>query len=259
MSIIPKTVLDHRQYFPRGLAQPEDGFRFSVDALLLACFAGFREPKRVLDLGTGCGVVGLGLLLNHPEAAFHVFGIDHDLKMVEAAKANTTALGLNQRFTATIGDVRSIEETAEFLPGQYDLVLCNPPYRQKGHGRMPIREAKQSACFETSARTEHFILASAKALTIKGRLAMVHLPEHLGRLFTALRACNLEPKRLRFVHGHQHKPASLLLLEARKSGRPGLQVEAPLTLYQRTTDGNALTAETLKFCPFLECNNSRTR
>ncbi|HDQ39723.1 MAG TPA: methyltransferase domain-containing protein [Desulfonatronum sp.] len=249
------SVLFCRQYFPRGLSQPKDGFRFSADALLLACFAGSRKPLRVLDLGTGCGVVGLGLLLIHAEANFTVMGVDHDPSMIQAAKINAAALGFEHRFTTVLGNVA--KKIATLPPGRFDLVLCNPPYRQKGRGRMPADETVQSARFETSARIEDFIRTATLALDTKGRLAMIHLPENLHRIFSFMHACKLEPKRLRFVHGHQRKPASLLLVEARKTGRPGLRVEPPLVLYHPSARENALTEEALEFCPFLKCNASR--
>lgn len=252
-----KAFLARRGFFPRGLSQPAEGFRFSADALLLACFAAAYEPDNVLDLGTGCGVVGLGLLLRCPSEDFSVLGIDHDPEMIQAAENNAKALGFDQRFTAVLWDICDIEQMRHSTPGSCDLVVCNPPYRPKGHGRMPVDNAKRSARFETSARMEDFTQAAAKALKTRGRLALVHLPEHLGRIMALLQAHDMEPKRLRFVHGHGHKPASLLLLEARKAARPGLQVEPPLVLYRRLGQVNALTEEALAFCPFLRCNDTR--
>lgn len=234
----------------------------------MACFAALREPvaeqrsgaesaerrsgkANVLDLGTGCGVVGLGLLLRYPRASFSVLGVDHDPQMIQAAQSNAMNLGFDQRFTVALEDIRKIGRTTCIAPEGYDLVLCNPPYRPKGHGRMPVNKAKRSSRFEVSASIEDFTHTAAKALKTRGRLALIHLPEHLGRIIAALQAHNLAPKRLRFVHGHQHRPACLFLVEARKASRPGLQVEPPLVLYRRLRPDNALTDEALAFCPFL--------
>ncbi len=257
MTIANPAVFSRREYFPRGLAQPDDGSRFSLDALLLASFAGSRKPARVLDLGTGCGVVGLGLLLIHPDADFPVLGVDNDPGMIQAAESNAVALGFSQRFSAVLGNVLAVKEITGFSSGRFDLVLCNPPYRKKGHGRMPETEALRSARFEASSRLDDFIHAATLALDTKGRLTMIHLPEDLHRIFTLMSTHGLEPKRLRFIHGHQKKPASLLLVEARKAGRPGLQVEPPLVLYRQTPQGRELTEQALEFCPFLKCNACR--
>lgn len=257
----------HRRSFPRGLVQPEKGFRFSIDALLLASFAFGRRHRNVIDLGTGCGVVGLGLLLldqamGSRGESFHVFGVDNNLEMVALAQANTEKLDFSARFTPILGNVAAMDEIPGFRAGGFDAALCNPPYRPTGHGRMPSNPAKQSAMFETDTRTEDFLEAASRALTTKGRLYMVHLPEHLPRLLGHLAAVNLEPKRLRLVHPHQDKPASLLLLEAGKGGKPGLSVEPPLILYRRECSpaGEVIhraTDEALAFCPFMACNSAR--
>lgn len=93
-----------RTRFPRGLVQPATGYRFSLDALLLASFARPRG-RRGIDLGCGCGAVALALLLRCLEGAFSVRGVDLNPEMVEAARANAQLLGLADRFTAGIGDV----------------------------------------------------------------------------------------------------------------------------------------------------------
>lgn len=257
----------HRRSFPRGLVQPEQGFRFSIDALLLACFAAGRQHRKVIDLGTGCGVISLGLLLigpkeRSPRESFHVLGVDNNPEMVAAAQANTEKLHFTARFTPIVGNVTAMNDISGFRPGSFDAALCNPPYRPVGHGRMPSNPAKQSAMFETDTCIEDFLEAASLALATKGRLYMVHLPEHLPRLLGHLAAAKLAPKRLRLVHPHQDKPASLLLLETRKGGNLGLAVEPPLILYRRDCSpaGDVVhraTDEALAFCPFLACNSSR--
>ncbi|PTN34139.1 tRNA1(Val) (adenine(37)-N6)-methyltransferase [Desulfonatronum sp. SC1] len=257
----------HRRLFPRGLVQPEHGFRFSIDALLLACFAAGRQHRNVIDLGTGCGVVSLGLLLLDQERcdqvkSFHVLGVDKNPEMVAAAQANAAKLDFAARFTSVLGNVAAMNEIPGFRPGGFDAALCNPPYRPSGHGRMPSNPARQSAMFETDTRTEDFLEAASRALSTKGRLYMVHLPEHLPRLLGHLAAVKLEPKRLRLVHAHRDKSASLLLLETGKGGNPGLSVEPPLILYHRDCSAagdvvHRITDEALTFCPFLDCNSSR--
>ncbi|WP_045221157.1 tRNA1(Val) (adenine(37)-N6)-methyltransferase [Desulfonatronum thioautotrophicum] len=258
----------HRRAFPRGLLQPKHGFRFSIDALLLACFAAYRTHRNVIDLGTGCGVVGLGLLLldsgrRFARKPFKVIGIDNNLEMVALAQANAERLDFAKRFTAIHGNVRDIDKIREFQPGEYDAALCNPPYRLAGQGRLPNDPAKQSAMFEIAGQVEDFLQAAKQVLATKGRMYMVHLPEHLPRLLQHLEAARLAPKRLRLVHPHRDKPASLLLLEAVKGGKPGLSVAPPLIVYHRvctTSAGQTIhqtTDEALAFCPFLDCNSTR--
>ena len=253
---------NHGNGFPRGLVQPTQGFRFSIDALLLSCFAANRSPSRVIDLGTGCGVISLGLILRRPRESFAILGVDTNPEMIAAAQINARKLTASQRFSPVLGDVTELAAIPEFQPGSFDLALCNPPYRLIGHGRTPLNESKKTAMFEAKTRIEDFLSGASQALKTKGRLCLIHLPEHLPRLLDRLVASGLEPKRLRLIHAFTDKPASLLLLEARKGCNPGLSVEPPLILYLkgRSADGGIIsrtTAQALEFCPFLDCNSSR--
>lgn len=252
----------YRLIFPRGLTQPTHGFRFSVDALLLAGFTAGQKPKRVIDLGMGCGVVSFGLFLLHPNLTIHILGVDNNREMVAAARINAQYLGFENSFFPVFGDVSAMREIQEFQAGTFDTAICNPPYRLSGHGRLPSGTARQSATIESRTGLGDFLKAASMALGNKGRLCLVHLPEHLQRLVEHLTAVKLVPKKLLFIHPHQDKPATLLLLEARKGGNPGMSVEPPLVLYhrERTPEGNyvhCLTNEALNFCPFLQCNHSR--
>lgn len=246
-----------RKHFPRGLTQPEHGFRFSVDALLLACFAATGKPRHVVDLGAGCGVVGFGLLLTSTMSDCTVQGLDNDPAMVAAMHVNARDLGFADQVSPVLADVRDITQTPSMRPASSDLVVCNPPYRTGGSGRLPADGPKQAAGFEINGRLEDFIAAAAWLLKTKGKLCMVYLPENLNRLFSALSSVHLEPKRLRLVHGHQSRPARLVLVEARKEGRPGLMVEPPLVLHRKEAKGITLTSEAMAFCPFLACNPVR--
>jgi len=250
-----------RKHFPRGLTQPEKGFRFSVDALLLACFAATGKPRRVVDLGAGCGVVGFGLLLTSSMADFPILSLDNDASMIEAMHINVRDLGFADLISPVHADVRNISrtvsQTALLRPAGADLVVCNPPYRTGSSGRMPAHGAKQAAGFEVNGRLEDFIAAASWLLEAKGRLCLVYLAENMNRLFSALSSHNLEPKRMRLVHGHQSRPARVVLVEARKAVRPGLIVEPPLVLHHKDAISISLTSEAMAFCPFLACNPTR--
>lgn len=235
-----------REYFPRGLDQPEDGYRFSIDSLLLAAFA--RDPgPRVLDLGCGCGVVGLGMLLDSP--GIHVTGLDANPELLECAGANAERLGVRGRFEPLACDVKAVREVRPFKPESYDAVVMNPPYRDPGRGRTPT-DGRLEARFEAGARLEDFIGAAAYGLKNKRRIYAVFLPERLAALFRVLNHAALEPKRLLLVHGAADERAKIALVEARKNGGPGLQAEPPLILYA----GGVLTGRALAFCPALACN-----
>jgi tRNA1(Val) A37 N6-methylase TrmN6 len=205
----------------------------------------------VLDLGTGCGVAGLGLLLAEPGTSARVLGLDIDPEMVRAATANSRSLGLEDRFRAQRLDLRSIREEAEIGPESFDFVVANPPYRLPGSGRMPPGAAKRMARFELEAGAEDFVHAASYAVKNRGRAALVYGTQRLPWLLELLARYRLEPKRLRFIHGREHLPARLVLLEARKNGGPGLEIEPPLLLYEPDPQKQTLTAQALEYCPFL--------
>lgn len=219
-----------REYFPRGLIQPAGSFRFSADALLLADFAASKSarPLRCLDLGCGCGVIGLGLLLRLPAARFT--GIDISPELITAARQNAARLGLSERYLAMAKDARDYKNIAELKPGAFDLVVVNPPYRKVNSGRLPPSDLRLAALFETHGDISAFAAAAAYALKNGGRFCCVYDARRLLDLCAALNAQGLAPKRLRPVHSRAAEGARLVLVEARRGGKPGLKWEAPLYL-----------------------------
>lgn len=247
------SVEDAREYFPRGLSQPEGGFRFSADALLLACFAGPGAARSIADLGTGCGVVALSLLLRDEAGCASALGFDVNPQMLAAARENADRLGFASRFSACEGNVSNIRRlglTAE----SFDLVVCNPPYRETGTGRRPVDAGRDAARFEACAPIGDFASAAAYLVRNRGRVCFIGLPERLPQLLTDLAACRLEAKRLRLVHSRMDAPAKLALVEAVKNARPCLSVEPPLVMYTGEGSETKLSDATLAFCPFLSCN-----
>jgi tRNA1Val (adenine37-N6)-methyltransferase len=239
-----------RERFPRGLSQPSGGFRFSLDALLLAAFAGRERVRgRVLDLGAGCGVVGLGLALDHPD--FFGVGLDADAAVLVHARENARRLGLDGRFAFLVGDAgRPGCLQAESM----DLVLCNPPYRDPSSGRVCPDESRATARFETGAGLRDFARAASRALRNRRPCAFIHLAERVDDLLLALREAQLRPKEILFVHQRADGPARLVLVRALKNGGPGLTVLPPLVLHEGEGASTRLTPGALALCPRLACN-----
>mgnify|MGYP000274205393 CR=1 FL=1 len=242
--------MDPRSYFPRGLRQPENGYRFSLDSLLLSCFTHAPSKSRGVDLGTGCGVVALGILLRHQSREVCMTGVELSLDSVQTAGANAEQLRLNDVFTVDRADVAGYTNEA----GMIDFVVANPPYRNPDAGRPSRGEHRTTARFEAEARFSDFCACAARLLKNKGRFSFVHLPERLVGLLADLRAAGLEPKRMRMVHSRVDGPAKMVLVEARKGGNAGLTVEPPLVLYYGQGKATCMTPEALAFCPYLECN-----
>ncbi len=247
-----KSVHEARAYFPRGLVQPAKGFRFSVDALLLACFVRLKKNETVLDLGTGCGVVGLGLLLRYASLPLSITGLDRDNGMIGSARANVRTLGFEDCMELLQGDVR---DAARFFRPQWaDVVVCNPPYRTTGRGRECPEPSRNEARFLTDTALDDFLAGAAHVLKNRGRIYLVFLAEGLDSLFTAMTAKGLVPKRVLPVYSRKGESAPFVLVEGRKHGGQGMVMEPPLFLYSSGKNRHCLSQDALDFCPFLACN-----
>lgn len=205
---------------------PDAQFRVSTDSMVLADFC--RDAGgRGLDLGCGCGT--LGLLLLGSGAAGSVCGIEIQPEAARQAEENARRNGLADRFSVVCGDLRQTH--AQIPAGSFDFAVSNPPYYPPGSGRLRKEDSLSLARSELCCPLDTLCAAAARALRWGGRLYLVHKPERLADLMVFLRAARLEPKRLRFVRHSAASAVSLVLLEARLGGKPGLQIEPELVLY----------------------------
>ena len=197
-----------------------DGFPLSTDSMVLADFVRLPKNSAVLDLGSGCGT--LGLLLCAREDSCTVTGIELDASAHAAALENTRRNGLAQRLHSICSDLRRIP----IASGSFRICVSNPPYFSGGerHSRNP--DARR----EDTCPPDALFAAASRALCFGGDFFLVHKPEKLAQLCYEASAHGLEPKRLRLVRHRPGSPVSLILLSCRKGGKPGLQMEE-LTLF----------------------------
>lgn len=189
-------------------------FPLSTDSMVLADFVRMPKSARVLDLGAGCGT--LGMLLCAKDSDCHITGIEIDPLAHEAAHRNAEANGIQHRYSSICGDLRSI---ATYLkPGIFDLCISNPPYFSGGFVSKHCPNARQ----ELLCNPEDLFTAAAYGLRYGGDLYMVHKPERLAQLCSCAGAVGLEAKRLRLLRHKEGGPIALILLQFRKGGKPGL-------------------------------------
>ena len=202
-----------------------DGFPLSTDSMILADFVKLPKNAKVLDLGSGCGT--LGLLLCARDSGCAVTGIELDEQAHAAALCNIGRNGLNARLSSICADLRSMP----WKPGGFDVCVSNPPYFSGGarHSRNPA--ARQ----EDSCASRELLCAASKALRWGGDFFLVHKPEKLAQLCFEASSFGLEPKRLRLVRHRPEAPINLILLSCRRGGKPGLTIEE-LCLFN--TDGS---------------------
>lgn len=214
----------------------DDLFPPGTDTFLLSSLPRLRPGLRVCDLGSGTGL--LGLLLLQRQGDLNVTGVELHPRAAALMERAAAENGLAGRLTACRGDLREIRS---LLPaGRFDLAVCNPPYYPAESGKLPREAAVQNARAETACTLEDVCRTAAYLLRWGGSLCLVHKPERLTDLLWALRGAALEPKRLRAVCRRAGDRPSLVLLEARRGGKPGLAWEPPLVL--ETAEGRP-TAE----------------
>jgi len=211
------------------LLQSRLGYRVSIDPLLLAYFVSVQRGQKVVDLGTGNGVICLALAHLYPAAA--LTGIELQASLAERAARNVRLNGLEGRVKIISGDVRGRQYSRQ--PGSFDVAVCNPPYRQPSSGRISVNDEKRMARHELNGDLADFLRAGAFFLRHKGRLALIYLAARSTDLIAAMRQVGIEPKRLRMVHSFPEAEASLILLEGVKGGKAGLAVLPPLVIYRR--------------------------
>jgi tRNA1Val (adenine37-N6)-methyltransferase len=210
------------------LYQDQDGYRFSLDAVLLAGLTRIEDSDRIIDLGTGCGVVPL--ILAHRKQGQECVGVEIQSELVELARKNVAANGCGSRVQIAAMDYR--EAPCHFSPGAFDLVVSNPPYRRLTTGRINPNRQRAQARHEITGSVEDVYAAAKFLLPDGGRLAVVYSATRLARLMVAASRHGFAAKRLTLIHSREGSPASLVHLECRKAGGEELRVEPPLHIYQ---------------------------
>ncbi len=223
------------------LYQSVSGYRYSLDPILLANFIHPAEGDRVLDLGTGSGVLALIIARLYPVAA--VQGIEIQPSMAERALRNVTLNQLENKICVTHGDLRSISDFV--APQSCQLVVSNPPFRPADGGRIAPDNERAMARHQLAGDLNDFILAARSCLIHGGRFAVIYLAERLAELLSCLTGKGLEPKRLRMIHGAPGSEARLVMVEARKGGKTGLVVLPPLYIYEDVGTARNYSAEVL--------------
>lgn len=222
----------HRLYAEGSMKiiQSPSVFSFSLDAVLLAHFA--RLPKgrnrRILDIGTGNGVIPL-FLSNRTEA--QIIGLEVQERLVSMARRSVRKNQLTDQIQILHGDLK--ERQDQLRQGSFDLVTCNPPYFKRNNDEeLNENPYLRIARHEILCNLEDVIKACKLYVKPGGRVAMVYRPSRLVDLLSLLTSYRLEPKVIRFIYPKKGKDANIVLVEAVRDGKAGVQVIDPLIIYE---------------------------
>lgn len=213
----------------RLIQKPED-FCYGIDAVLLATFAEIRKSARIIDLGTGTGIIPM--ILSHRTEAAEIVGVEIQQDSFERGLRNIILNDLGKRVRMIHGDVKHLIKEKKVEKHSFDAVLTNPPY-VKGDGGVKNKESTRTiARHETTAGLSDFIAEAALLLKDRGDFYMVHRPNRFVDISVLCRQHKLEPKELRFVSPNKDTAPNILLIHCVKHGRPDLKFLDPLYVYK---------------------------
>ncbi|MCR5477071.1 MAG: tRNA1(Val) (adenine(37)-N6)-methyltransferase [Lachnospiraceae bacterium] len=221
--------IDDLQRCGLKILQDPERFCFGMDAVLLSGFTGPRVGERLLDLGTGTGI--LPLLLSAKTGCKKLIGLEIQPESADMARRSVALNGLTERIEIVTGDIR--EAGALFAPASFDSITCNPPYMPAGEGLVNPEDAKAIARHEICCTFRDVAQASAKLLRPGGKLYLVHRPQRLAEILTEMSQCRIEPKRLRMVHPYADREPNMILIEGVSGGGRGMKVEKPLIVWEK--------------------------
>jgi tRNA1(Val) A37 N6-methylase TrmN6 len=204
------------------LIQSRKGYRFSIDAVLLSEFVSIKQGDILVDLGTGCGIIPLAILLKRPIR--HAYGLEIQPELADQAIRNARLNGFEKKMSVILGDIRH----PPLVPSSADVVICNPPYRKKESGRINPDPQRAIARHEIRASLDDVLGTARRLLRPKGRLAMIYPAVRLVDIMVRMRGFNLEPKRIRVIYPGMESEAKLFLIEAVVDGKGGVKLIGPL-------------------------------
>lgn len=227
---LPDETLEDLQLKGLYLLQKKNSFRFGMDAVLLSGFVTSKKNQRILDLGTGSGI--LPILLAAKTEAKWITGLEIQPAIAEMAKRSVEGNGLSHRVEILEGDLREVPKLLG--AGTYDQVVTNPPYTRMGSGQINPAGTKAIARHEIQCTLEDVLASGALMLKPQGEFYMVHRPDRLTDVLDGMRKVRLEPKVLRLVCPRAGDSPSLFLIKAMKNGNPGgLHIMPDLLIYDQ--------------------------
>lgn len=210
------------------IIQNPQKFCFGMDAVLLSGFVRVKPGAKVLDLGTGTGIIPL--LVEAKTQAAQISAIEIQEESADMARRSVWLNGLEDKIDIVTGDLREADKF--FGAASFDVVTCNPPYMIGQHGLKNPDEPKAIARHEILCTLEDVVRTAAKLLKPGGYFCMVHRPFRLAEIITVMTKYKLEPKRMKLVYPYVDKEPNMVLIEGCRGGKPRMTVEKPLIVYK---------------------------
>lgn len=224
--------IDDLQQKGYRIIQNPSQFCFGMDAVLLTAFAKVKKGGKMLDLGTGTGVIPI--LMEAKTDGERFVGLEIQEDSADMARRSVKLNSLEEKVEIVTGDIK--EASAIFGRSVFDVVTSNPPYMIYNHGLVNPHMPKAIARHEVLCSLEDVIRETAALLVPGGHFFMVHRPFRLAEIFCLMSRYKLEPKRMRLVYPYIDKEPNMVLIEGIQDAKPRITVEEPLVVYKK--DGN---------------------
>ncbi len=220
--------LDDLQRNGLKIIQDPERFCFGMDAVLLSGFANAKEGDRVLDLGTGTGIIPI--LMSAKTKARELVGLEIQEESADMARRSVRLNDLEDKVKIVQGDIKEAGQI--FDAASFDVVTSNPPYMINSHGLQNPDAPKAIARHEVCCSLEDVVAAAARCLKSGGKFYMVHRPFRLAEIMVVMHEYKLEPKRMQLVYPFVDKEPSMVLIEGARGGKSRITVEKPLIIYE---------------------------
>lgn len=223
--------IDDLQYKGLKIIQNNKGFCFGIDSVILSDFAkNIKADSKVVDLGTGSGVIGL--LLCKKTKLKEIIGVEIQDNVAEMAERSIKLNGLENKFKIFKVNIKELFEKKMLEKNKYDVVVMNPPYKEAGTGKTNENEGKLIARHEVKATLLDFIKTASELLKDRGELYIVHKPERTVDIMQKMRENKIEPKEIKIVYPYKNAGASIILIKGVKGGKKFLKIDEPLYIYK---------------------------
>jgi 16S rRNA (guanine1207-N2)-methyltransferase len=207
----------------RDIIQKKKGFRFSVDAVILADFFQGKKTGKVLEIGTGTGIISV--LLSDRKEIEKITALEVQPEMAELAEKNVKRNSLEGRIEVVLGDVKNMK-----AGNVYDYIISNPPYMPLDGKKINLHDNKALSRHEINLTLEELVKNAKRLLKPRGQFFMVHRTYRFSEISGVLEKEGFSLKRVRFVYYDHKSSSNLVLIEASKGRKEILEVEKPLYL-----------------------------
>lgn len=204
------------------LYQLQNGYRYNSDTLFLYDFIGNKPKGQILDVGCGCGILGL---LVARDNEIKLTGIDIDPLNVQISQHNASVNGIAGEFIA--------EDFSKFKSDiKFDFIISNPPFYHTNVTKSQNKHIANSR-YSDSLSLEEFLASCNRNIKPKGVLYFCYDAKQIGDIVPLLSKFKLNLTKLKFIYSKDNQNAKLVLIEAKKSSRSMCEVVLPLVVFDR--------------------------